>query len=81
MPRLIVRLYKDQKGQDIVEYALLLVLIVLMMMAATRKFSQTLQDAYSGIADTLAAVTTTGGQSSGGTGNGAGNGSNSGSGH
>ena len=53
-----VRLWKEQKGQDIVEYALILLLILLMAVASTKKFSQAVQNLFQGITNTVSAATT-----------------------
>ena len=58
MPAPFVRLWKEQKGQDIVEYALILLLILLMAVASTNKFSHVVQNMFQGITNTVSAATT-----------------------
>jgi Flp pilus assembly pilin Flp len=79
MRKLLARLWKEQKGQDLVEYALVLLMIALMIIASTTKLSQTIQNAYAGIANTVSAASTpanSGGQGSGGPGGGGNGGGN-----
>lgn len=61
MPRLSVRLWKEQRGQDMLEYALLLLLIALSLVASTRGLSVAIQSVFQGITDTVSAATTGGG--------------------
>jgi|HubBroStandDraft_2_1064218.scaffolds.fasta_scaffold67590_4 Flp pilus assembly pilin Flp len=67
----LVRLWKDQSGQDLVEYVLLLLLIALMLIASTRSLSQAIGNAFETITNSVSAATTS---SSGGNGNGTGGG-------
>jgi Flp pilus assembly pilin Flp len=53
-----VRLWKEQKGQDLTEYALLLLLIMLMLIASTRSLSQAIDNAFAGVTNSVAAATT-----------------------
>lgn len=58
MPSLLVRLWKDEKGQDLVEYALLLLLIALMVIASVKSVSQAVQNLFESITDAVSAATT-----------------------
>ena len=71
MPNPLVRLWKDQKGQDLLEYALLLLLIALMLVASVSSLSQAVQNAFRTVTNSVAAATTPG---TGGNGNGTGGG-------
>ena len=71
MPSPLVRLWKDQKGQDLFEYALLLLLIALMLVASTRSLSQAIGNAFRTVTNTVSAATPT---SPAGNGNGTGGG-------
>lgn len=64
MARLSVRLWKDQKGQDMLEYALLILLIALTLVASTRTLSTAIQGLFQGITDSVSAATTSGGSGS-----------------
>ena len=67
MPKFLVRLWKEQRGQDLVEYALLLLMIALALVASTKKLSQALQNAYADVANTVSADTTPNSGGPGGT--------------
>jgi Flp pilus assembly pilin Flp len=64
--KIIARLSKDQKGQDIVEYALLLLLIALMIIASTRTLGQVIENTYVGVTNTVSAATSAAGAGNGG---------------
>ena len=49
MKQLIRRLWTDDSGQDLVEYALLLVLLKLVVMAALRSMGPAMAGLFSGI--------------------------------
>jgi Flp pilus assembly pilin Flp len=70
MERLSARLWNDQKGQDMLEYALLLLLIVLMLVVSVRRLSQEIQEVFQGITDSVSAATTGGNSAQGGSGGG-----------
>lgn len=72
MSGICTRLWKEQKGQDLLEYALLLLFIALMLTASTKSLSQAVQNAFGTITNSVSAATaaTTGGNS-GGSGTGA----------
>ena len=70
MPSPLVRLWKDQKGQDLFEYALLLLLIALMLVASTRSLSQAIGNAFRTVTNTVSAATTSGNSGGNGTGGG-----------
>jgi Flp pilus assembly pilin Flp len=72
MARLSVRLWKDQKGQDTLEYALLLLLIALTLVASIRSLSESIDGLFQGITNSVSAATTSG--SSGSQGGSGGNG-------
>ncbi len=61
MPSFLSRLWKEQKGQDMVEYALLLLFVALMLVAATKSLSGAIQNAFSTITNSVSAATTGGG--------------------
>jgi Flp pilus assembly pilin Flp len=71
MPSTFVRVWKDQRGQDLLEYALLLLLIALMLVASVGSFSQAVQNAFRTVTNSVAAAATAG---TGGNGNGTGGG-------
>jgi Flp pilus assembly pilin Flp len=54
---LLLRLWREEKGQDIVEYALLLVLISLIAVASIQIVGQAISNAMSNAAGTLTATT------------------------
>lgn len=61
MPSPLVRLWRDQKGQDLLEYALLLLMIALALVASTRSFSQVIGNAFATVSNSVSAATTGGG--------------------
>ena len=65
MPSLWSRLWKEQNGQDMVEYALLLLFIALMLVTATKTLSGAIQNAFSTITNSVSAATTGGGGTGG----------------
>lgn len=71
MPSPLVRVWKDQRGQDLLEYALLLLLIALMLVASVSSFSQAVQNAFRTVTNSVAVAATPG---TGGNGNGTGGG-------
>jgi Flp pilus assembly pilin Flp len=70
MPSPLVRLWKDQSGQDLVEYILLLLLIALMLVASTKSLSQAVGNAFRTVTNTVSAATTGGNSGGNGTGGG-----------
>lgn len=54
---ILVRLWKEEKGQDLVEYALLLVLISLTAVAALRTLSLAVSDTFSTAGANLTSAT------------------------
>jgi pilus assembly protein Flp/PilA len=58
MLKSMVRLFKDEEGQGLVEYALILVLIALAVMAAMTYLKGGIGNAYNNAADALANTTT-----------------------
>lgn len=68
MPSVLSRLWKEQKGQDLVEYALLLLFIALALVASTRTLGQAIQNEFGAVTNGVSAATT--GGNSGGTGTG-----------
>ena len=50
---LLARLWNEKKGQDLVEYALLLVMIGLATVTSTKRLSNAVVNAYSGAKNTL----------------------------
>ena len=62
MKKFFVRLWKEQIGQDTTEYALLLVMVALAMIASTKKLSNSIRNAYNATGNTL---TTAGGRGGG----------------
>ncbi|HWF14467.1 MAG TPA: hypothetical protein VG272_12065 [Candidatus Acidoferrales bacterium] len=65
MKKILLRLWKEQVAQDLVEYALLLVLVSLVLVASLRTLGVGVTKVYSGAATNLAV---TGGGGSGGDG-------------
>ncbi len=57
MKHLLLRLWREEEGQDIVEYALLLVLISLIAVASIQIVGQAVSNAMSNAAGTLTATT------------------------
>lgn len=62
MKTLLKKLWKDQGGQDLTEYALLLVLLVLTAAASAPKLAQAVNTVFTGVA----ANVTNGGAAAGG---------------
>lgn len=57
MKNLLVRLWKEEEGQDLTEYALLLVLIALASMAALTPLATAINGVFSNAAKNLSAGT------------------------
>jgi len=57
MKILLTRLWKEDEGQDLTEYALLLVLIALIAVASLRVAGQAVSDAFSNAAANLTTTT------------------------
>jgi pilus assembly protein Flp/PilA len=55
----LLRLWEEEKGQDLVEYALLLVLISLGAVVSMRSLASAISDAYSNAAGNLTSAVTT----------------------
>ena len=53
MKNLFIRLWKDEEGQDLVEYALLVVLVALGAVVAMRSLASAISDAFSNAAANL----------------------------
>lgn len=58
MTELLKRLWQEEEGQDLTEYALLLVLISLVAVAAMGALGSAVSDAFSNAATNLTAATT-----------------------
>ena len=56
MKQLALRLWREEKGQDLTEYALLLVLIALASILAMRSLATAISTAYSNAAANLTAT-------------------------
>jgi pilus assembly protein Flp/PilA len=56
MKAILVRLWKDEEGQDLVEYGLLLVLISLVAVGAMSTLGSGVSDAFSNAAANLAST-------------------------
>jgi pilus assembly protein Flp/PilA len=54
MKRLLKRLWKEESGQDLTEYALLLVLIALVAVSALQGLATAINTVYKGVATNLA---------------------------
>lgn len=54
MKSLLKRLWREQSGQDLTEYALLLVLIALVAVAALSGLATAINTVYNGVAKNLA---------------------------
>lgn len=50
------RLWEEEKGEDLVEYALLTILIVLAVVASIRSIGETVSDAFSNASGNLTAA-------------------------
>ncbi len=57
MKKLLSRLWREQQGQDLVEYALLLVLIALIAVASITTVGQAVSNAFSNAAANLTTST------------------------
>jgi Flp pilus assembly pilin Flp len=53
MTRLINRLWKEEEGQDLTEYALLLSLVALATIASINSLAAAIQNAFSGASSNL----------------------------
>lgn len=53
----LIRLWKEEQGQDLVEYALLLVLISMGAVASMRSLASAVGDAFSNAATNLTSAT------------------------
>ncbi len=53
MSKLVRRFIREDHGQDLVEYALLLALIALVVVAGVRTFGTALSTFYTGLADRI----------------------------
>lgn len=58
MTKIILRLWEDEQGQDLTEYALLLVLISLVAVASMSVLGSGISDAFSSAAGNLTGATT-----------------------
>ena len=65
--RTLKHLWREQVGQDMIEYALLLMLVALGSVASSKSLSGTIGNTYTGMGSTITA--TASGQNGGGTGN------------
>ena len=54
MKQLLMRLWKDESGQDLTEYALLLVLIALAAITSMKALASTINNVFSNAAANLA---------------------------
>ncbi len=68
MRKFFARLWKEQRGQDTTEYALLLVLVSLAAITATKTLSTSIQKAFSGAQNTVTSATAGIGNGGGGDG-------------
>ncbi len=57
MKKLLLRLWREEEGQDLVEYALLLVLIALVAVATVTAVGQAVSNAFSNTAANLTTAT------------------------
>ncbi len=57
MKNLVLRLWHDEAGQDLTEYALLMVLIALSSIVAMRGLAQAISNVYSNAATNLSTAT------------------------
>jgi Flp pilus assembly pilin Flp len=53
----LVRLWREEEGQDLVEYALLIVLVSMLAVAAMRTLGSAISDVYSNAAANLTSAT------------------------
>ncbi|HTC63965.1 MAG TPA: hypothetical protein VK709_14070, partial [Candidatus Saccharimonadales bacterium] len=79
MKKILLRLWKEQVAQDLVEYALLLVLVSLVLVASIKTLATGVGKVYSGAASNLT-VSGGGGGNGGGGGDGGGGGNGGGGG-
>jgi pilus assembly protein Flp/PilA len=56
MKNLLTRLWKEESGQDLTEYALLLVLIALASIAVMQGFAKAVSNVYSNVASQIEAA-------------------------
>lgn len=56
MKTLVLHLWRDEDGQDLTEYALLLVLVALAAVASVRTLGDTIKNLYSNAASNLASA-------------------------
>lgn len=56
MLKFFKRLFKDEEGQGLVEYALILVLIAIVVIAALTFLGEKVDDTFQNVADTLNSV-------------------------
>ncbi len=57
VPRLLLRLWQDEAGQDLTEYGLLMVLIALASIAAMNSLAQAISNVYGNAASNLSTAT------------------------
>ena len=57
MPRFLLRLWQDEAGQDLTEYALLMVLIALSSIVAMNGLAQAISNVYGNAASNLSTAT------------------------
>ena len=66
MPSPATRLWKEQRGQDLVEYALLVLLVAFMLIVSVKSVSEAIGDVFTTITNSVAAATSgAGGNASG----------------
>ncbi len=70
MKKFLIRLWKEQLAQDTTEYALLLLMISLSAVAATKTLANGIKGAYSNVGSNVSSHTGGGGDSDGGPGGG-----------
>ena len=58
MKNLIVRFVREEEGQDLVEYAFLIVFIALVAVVGANQLGIDLREFYNGIGDAVSGVTT-----------------------
>jgi pilus assembly protein Flp/PilA len=56
--RFLLRLWQDESGQDLTEYALLVVLVALAAVASLKTLANTINNVYRNAANNLATTTT-----------------------
>ena len=57
MKTLALRLWRDEEGQDLTEYALLLVLIALAAVASVKNLASAIEDVFNNAANNLTTAT------------------------